>query len=52
MEACEINPYIRYGDIRICSASYRQPVKAYDYRLFAVLEGDCLLELEDGALSL
>lgn len=52
MEACEINPYIRYGDIRICSASYRQPVKAYDYRLFAVLQGNCRLALEDGELSL
>ncbi|MGN1367324.1 MAG: helix-turn-helix domain-containing protein [Aristaeellaceae bacterium] len=52
MEASAVNPFVRYSDIRVCSASYRQAVMAYDYRLFAVLEGAFRLETEEGTLSL
>lgn len=52
MEASELNPYIRYMDLRRCAVSYELPVQAYDYRLFAVKEGECSAETEGGSIRL
>ena len=35
MDASQLNPFIRYMDLRCGSISYSEPIKAYDYRLFA-----------------
>ena len=48
----QLNPYIRYMDRRTCSVSYKSPIMAYDYRLFAVCEGSCRLEIDGKALTL
>lgn len=48
----QINPYIRYMDRRTCSMSYKVPIMAYDYRLFAVCSGACRLEIAEETFSL
>lgn len=52
MEPWQMNPYIRYMDQRTCSISYKAPIMAYDYRVFAVCRGDCRLEIDGRMLSL
>lgn len=52
MEAHEINPFIRYAELRTCSVSYKTPVCAYDYRIFIMKEGECTVVVEEGVLSL
>lgn len=52
MLVSQLNPYIRYMDRRTCSVSYKAPVMAYDYRLFAVCEGECRLEINGDTLTL
>lgn len=52
MEVSRLNPYIRYMDMRTCSVSYKAPVLAYDYRLFAICEGQCALHIDGKTLSL
>ena len=52
MLVSQLNPYIRYMDRRTCSVSYKSPIMAYDYRLFAVCEGVCRLEIAGDALTL
>ena len=44
MNAHELNPFIRYIDLRHCSVSYKTPLKAYDYRLFTIVDGDSKTE--------
>ena len=51
MEIWELNPFVRYMDQRTCSFSYEKPILAYDYRLFAVREGSCSVEVENGLIS-
>lgn len=52
MQAHEINPYIRYTDLRLRPASYQTPVVAYDYRLFALKEGECIFRSENSEIKL
>ncbi len=52
MLVSQLNPYIRYMDRRTCFVSYKAPVMAYDYRLFAVCEGECRLEINGSVLTL
>lgn len=52
MLVSQINPYIRYMDRRTCSVSYKAPIMAYDYRLFAVCAGTCRLEIENTLFTL
>ena len=52
MEAHEINPFIRYAELRTCSVSYKTPVCAYDYRIFIMKEGECTVVVDEGVLSL
>ena len=52
MHASQLNPYIRYMDRRTCFVSYKSPIMAYDYRLFAVCDGESRLEIGDHALTL
>ena len=52
MDIWEMNPYIRYMDQRKCFISYDKPVLAYDYRLFAVCEGECFLEIWEQQIKL
>ena len=52
MDASQLNPFIRYMDLRCCSISYSESIKAYDYRLFAIREGECAAETETRRLTL
>ena len=52
MDASQLNPFIRYMDLRCGSISYSEPIKAYDYRLFAIREGECAAETETKRLTL
>ena len=52
MDASQLNPFIRYMDLRCGSISYSEPIKAYDYRLFAIREGECAAETETKRLAL
>ena len=52
MDASQLNPFIRYMDLRCGSISYSEPIKAYDYRLFAIREGECVAETETRRLTL
>ena len=52
MEPWQMNPSIRYMDRRTCSLSYKSPVLAYDYRLFAVCDGSCRLLIDGQTLVL
>lgn len=52
MNAYELNPFIRYIDLRHCSVSYKTPLKAYDYRLFAIVDGECTVNVEGQEISL
>ena len=52
MEASELNPYIRYIDLRHSSVSYKEALKAYDYRLFAIQKGECTAVIEGKEMSL
>ena len=50
MDASQLNPFIRYMDLRCGSISYSEPIKAYDYRLFAIREGECAARQKPNAL--
>lgn len=52
MEVWELNPFVRYMDQRIGSVSYEKAILAYDYRLFAVQDGACRVETDDGVIPL
>ena len=52
MELDALNPFVRFMDRRICRASYRTAVVAYDFRLFFVTEGACRALLEREPLDL
>ena len=52
MLASELNPYIRFVELRHCAVSYKTPLKAYDYRLFAIAEGECTVFVAGRELSL
>lgn len=52
MDASELNPFVRYVDLRHSSVSYKTLLKAYDYRLFAIREGECTAVLESREISL
>lgn len=52
MQPWQMNPYIRYMDRRTCSISYKTEIMAYEYRLFADIEGSCQLMIDGQTLTL
>ena len=52
MELNELNPFIRYYDKVKLSLSYSNFLKAYDFRLFFVVEGAFLIKFENKTISL
>lgn len=48
MEICEFNPFIRFCEIIIKVAVFREPIRAYDCRVFYVLSGNGSFDTESG----